>query len=337
LNFGVYGFGSIGRLIARVALERGFSLVGVVDIDPRIVGRDAGEVLGLEEKLGVNVSRDVSSLRGSDVVFHATGSYLDRVYRQVLDVVDIGSDVISTCETLAYPYYRYPVLARLLDERARLRNVAILGTGINPGFLLDTLLVTLSSSIPVVKSIRAVRSLDAAKRREPFRKKIGVGESPEVVEAKLRSGELTGHVGYAESVLLVADASGLNLERVVEDQHPVVAEDDVESNDVKVRKGYNKGIIGYGSGYVGGREVIRVEFKAYVGAPEYEEVAIEGLDHIITWRSSGTPGDSGTAAVVVSLAEKIKGYGPGLLTMADLLPFKPFIKYDINNPLRTPP
>ncbi len=337
MNFGVYGFGSIGRLIARVALERGFSLVGVVDIDPRIVGRDAGEVLGLEEKLGVSVSRDVSSLRRSDVVFHATGSYLDRVYRQVLDVVDIGSDVISTCETLAYPYYRYPVLARLLDERARLRNVAILGTGINPGFLLDTLLVTLSSSIPVVKSIRAVRSLDAAKRREPFRKKIGVGESPEVVEAKLRSGELTGHVGYAESVLLVADASGLNLERVVEDQHPVVAEDDVESNDVKVRKGYNKGIIGYGSGYVGGREVIRVEFKAYVGAPEYEEVAIEGLNHIITWRSSGTLGDSGTAAVVVSLAEKIKGYGPGLLTMADLLPFKPFIKYDINNPLRTPP
>jgi hypothetical protein len=337
LNFGVYGFGSIGRLIARVALERGFSLVGVVDIDPSIVGRDAGEVLGLGERLGVRVSSDVSSLRGSDVVFHATGSYLDRVYRQILGVVDLGSDVISTCETLAYPYYRYPVLARLLDERARMRGVAVLGSGINPGFLLDTLLVTLSSSIPVVRRVRAVRSLDAARRREPFRRKIGVGESPEVVEAKLRSGELTGHVGYAESVLLVADASGLNLTRVVEEQRPVVAEDDVESHGVMVKKGYNKGIVGYGSGYVGDKEVIRVELRAYVGAPEYEEVVIEGLDQTITWRSSGTPGDTGTAAVIVSLAEKLKGYGPGLLTMVDLLPFRPFIKYDVDNPLRAPP
>jgi Uncharacterized conserved protein related to dihydrodipicolinate reductase len=337
LNFGVYGFGSIGRLIARVALERGFSLVGVVDVDPSIVGRDAGEVLGLGEKLGVRVSSDVSSLRGSDVVFHATGSYLDRVYRQILDVVGMVSDVISTCETLAYPYYRYPVLARLLDEKARLRGVAILGTGINPGFLLDTLLITLSSSIPVVRSVRAVRSLDAAKRREPFRRKIGVGEKPEVVEAKLRSGELTGHVGYAESVLLVADASGINLTGIVEEQRPVVAESDIESHGVKVGKGYNMGIIGYGSGYVKDREVIRVEFKAYVGAPEYEEIVIEGPDKSVTWRSNGTPGDAGTAAVVVSLAEKIKAYGPGLLTMADLLPFRPFIKYDVDSPLRTPP
>ncbi len=337
MNFGVYGFGSIGRLIARVALERGFNLVGVVDIDPAIVGRDAGEILGLGEKLGVRVSSDVSSLRGSEVVFHATGSYLDRVYRQILGVVDVGSDVISTCETLAYPYYRYPVIARLIDEKARLRNVAVLGTGVNPGFLLDTLLVILSSSVPVVRSIRAVRSLDAARRREPFRRKIGVGERPEVVEAKLRSGELTGHVGYAESILLVADALSLNLTRVVEEQHPVVAEDDVESHGVKVLKGYNKGIIGYGSGYVGGREVLRVELRAYVGAPEYEEVVIEGLDYSVTWRSSGTPGDAGTAAVVVSLAERIKSYGPGLLTMVDLLPFRPFIKHDINNPLITLP
>jgi len=335
LNFGVYGFGFIGRLIARVALERGFKLIGVVDIDPGIVGRDVGEILGLGEKLGIKVSSDVQNLRGSDIVFHATGSYLDRVYDQILSIVDIGSHVISTCETLAYPYYRYPVLARLLDERARLRNVVILGTGINPGFLLDTLLIVLSSSVPVVKSIRAIRSLDAAKRREAFRKKIGVNENPEVVKAKLRSGELTGHVGYAESVLLIADAAKLNLTKVIEDQHPVIASEDIESHGVKVVKGFNKGIEGYGSGYVGDREIIRIEFKAYVGAPEYEEVVVESSDYNITWKSSGTPGDIGTAAVIVNLSEKITYYEPGLLTMTDLLPFRPFIKHDINNPLKT--
>lgn len=322
LNVGIYGFGSIGRLIARVVLERGHDIVGVIDIDPSLVGRDAGEILGLGERLGVRVSRDVVDLKGSDVVLHATGSYLDRVYDQILAVVDLGSDIVSTCETLAYPYYRYPVIARLIDERARARNVAVLGTGINPGFLLDTLVITISASTPLVRSIRAIRSLDAARRREPFRRKIGVGEDPGVVEAKLRSGELTGHVGYAESVMLVAEALGVNPSRVLEHQEPVVAESDVESSGVIVRRGLNKGIRGYGVAYVGDREIIRVELHAYVGAPEYEEVVVEGVDYTLRWRSNGTPGDMGTAAVVVSVAERIQDYGPGLLTMVDLIPFR---------------
>jgi len=326
LNVGVYGFGSIGRLIARVALERGFNLVGVIDIDPSLVGRDVGEILGLGERLGVRVSSSVGDLKGSDVVFHATGSYLDRVYSQILSVVELGSDVISTCETLAYPYYRYPVLARVIDERARSRNVAVLGTGINPGFLLDTLAITLSASLPFVRRVHAIRSLDAAKRREPFRRKIGVGEDPEVVEAKLRSGELTGHVGYAESVMLVAEALGVNPTRVLERQELVVAGEDVEWGGLKIRRGLNRGIKGYGVGYVGEREVIRVELHAYVGAPEFEEVTVEGPDYTITWRSSGTPGDMGTAAVIVNIAEGIQNYGPGLLTMVDLIPFRPRLR-----------
>lgn len=325
LRIGIYGFGSIGRLIARAALDRGYEIVGVVDIDPTIVGKDIGEVLGLSEKLGVTVSRDPSSLGGADVVLHATGSYLDRVYPQIVSVVDMGIDVLSTCETLAYPYYRYPVLARKIDERARSKAVAVLGTGINPGFLLDTLIVVLSAPFNVVKRIKAIRSVDAAKRREPFRKKIGVGEDPKVVEEKLRRGEITGHVGYAESVYLVADAAGIQLTKVEEGQKTVVAESDVESSGIRISKGMNRGLIGYGAGYVGDREVVRIEFHAYVGAQEFEEISIEGRDYSVTWRSTGTPGDMGTAAILLSLAEGITGYRPGLLTMVDLLPFKPNI------------
>ncbi|MEM1869041.1 MAG: hypothetical protein QXU90_02920, partial [Acidilobaceae archaeon] len=102
LNVGFYGFGYIGRLIAKIALERGFNIIGVVDIDPSIVGRDIGEVLGLSDKLGVVVSSRVDSLKGSDVVFHATGSYLDKVYDQIVSILGIRADVLSTCETLAY-------------------------------------------------------------------------------------------------------------------------------------------------------------------------------------------------------------------------------------------
>ncbi|MFN4046310.1 MAG: dihydrodipicolinate reductase [Acidilobaceae archaeon] len=326
LRLGFFGFGAIGRLAAMVALDRGHEIAGVVDIDPRIIGLDAGEALGLGEKLGVTVSSNVEALKDSDVVVHATGSFLDKVYDQLTSIVNLGVDVVSTCETLAYPWYRYPVLARRLDEAARRYNVAVIGTGINPGFLLDTLIVALTAPFNIVKTVRAVRSLNAATRREPFRKKIGVGEDPKTVAYKLEKGEITGHVGYAESVLLVADAAGIQLTKVHEAQEPVIAGEDIESGGIRVARGYNKGIRGYGAGYLGEREVIRVEFQAYVGAEDYEEITIEGRDYTVKWRSTGTPGDMGTASVVISVAETLGDYGPGLLTMIDMLPFRPLIK-----------
>ena len=323
MRIGFYGFGAIARLTARLALERGYEVAAAVDIDPRIVGRDAGEVIGLGEKLGVTVSRDPSVLAQADVVIHATGSYLDRVYPQLLRVIGLRRDVVSTCETLSYPWYRYPVLARKLDERASMSGVAVLGTGINPGFLLDTLVVTLSAPFHLIRRVRAVRSVNAAKRREPFRKKIGIGMDPRIVQEKMRKGELTGHVGFAESVLLVADAAGLHPTRVIEGQDVVPAESTVESAGVRVEKGLNLGAKGYGAAYVGDKEVIRLEFHAYVGAEEYEEIVIEGKDYTVKWRSTGTPGDAGTASVLLHMAEAIQSYGPGLLTMVDLVPFRP--------------
>lgn len=326
MRIGIYGFGAIGRLIAREALERGIEVVAAIDINPEIVGRDIGEILGLDKRLGVTVSNDPSALRGVDVVIHATGSYLDKVYPQLVKAIESGADVVSTCETLAYPYYRYPSLARKLDALARARGVSVIGTGINPGFLLDTLAIALATPLGVVERIVAIRSLDAAKRREPFRKKVGVGMDPMEVKAKLETGELTGHVGYAESVLLIADAAGVELARVEEGQDVVPAESDVESAGIKVPKGMNLGAKGYGVGYIGNREVIRVEFHAYVGAEEYEEITVEGRGYTIKWKSTGTPGDLGTASVILSVAEAIGSYRPGLLVMTDLVPFRIRIK-----------
>ncbi len=325
MNIGIYGFGAIGRLVAKVALERGLNIAGVVDIDPNIVGRDVGEIIGIE-KLGVVVSKDPTVLANADVVIHATTSFLDRAYPQISSVLSMGIDVVSTCETLAYPWYRYPVLARKLDELAKSRGAAVIGTGINPGFLLDTLTIVLASSVTIVKRIRAIRSVEASKRRESFRRKIGIGLEAKEVEDRLRRGELTGHVGYAESVLLVADALDIQPTRVVEEQKPVIADQDIEIAGIRIAKGCCRGIMGYGAAYLGDREIIRVEFHAYVGAPEFEEITIEGKEYSITWRSSGTPGDLGTAAVLLSIAEKITEYPPGLLTMADIVPFKPRIQ-----------
>ncbi len=322
MNIGVYGFGAIGRLIAKSAFERGLEVSAVIDINPELVGRDIGDILGLGERVGVRVSSDPKALRGVDVVLHATGSYLDRVYGQLIKSIDAGADVVSTCETLAYPYYRYPSLARKLDARAKGRGVTIIGTGINPGFLLDTLVIAVATPLGVVDRIHAVRSLDAAKRRLPFQKKIGVGLEPGRAKELLGKGEITGHVGYAESVLLIADAAGLELSRVEEGQEIVVAEKPVESHGVRVDAGLNLGLTGYGVGFRDGREVVKVEFRAYVGASEYESIVVEGPNGSVEWRSTGTPGDVGTASVVLSVAEAIASQPPGLALMTDLIPFR---------------
>lgn len=321
MQLGIYGFGAIGRLIAKVALERGYNIAGVVDIDKNIINKDIGEILGIKT-LGIRVSDNVDVLADADVVIHATGSYLDKVFSQIASIVKMGIPVVSTCETLAYPYYRYPVLAIKLNELAEDYGVAVIGTGINPGLLLDTLVVTIASSATHVVAIKATRSVDAAKRRESFRKKIGVGIDPRAVEEMIKKGYITGHVGYAESVYLIAHAGDLQLTNVIEGQEPIVAEEAVESVGIKVDRGLNRGLKGYGIGYVGDKEIIRVEFHAYVGAPEYEEITIVGRDYSITWRSSGTPGDLGTAAVILNVAEKIARLPPGLRLMTDLLPFK---------------
>ena len=321
LRIAIYGFGEIGRLIARVALSRGHKIVGAVDINPEIIGRDVGEILGLDE-LGVKVTRDVEeAVKECDVTLHATGSYLPKVYDQIASVVMLGKPVISTCETLAYPYCRYPILARRLDELARTHGSTILGSGINPGFLLDTLVIVASATVPIIKKIRAKRCLDASRRRDSFRRKIGLGLEPSEVVEGLRSGKYSGHVGYAESVCLIADAAGINLSKVEEGQEPVVADQDIKAGSMIIERGRVRGVKGYGAGYVNGVERIRIEFEAVAGAQEYEEIIIEGEEYSIAWRSSGTPGDLGTASAILSLAERVDRMPYGLLTMADIVPF----------------
>lgn len=322
LRVAVYGLGEIGRILARTALRRGHELVGAVDIDPKLLGRDVGEILGVE-KMGVEVTEDVEKgLSGCEVVLHATGSYLSAVYGQLVDAIRLGKSVVSTCETLAYPYHRYPVLARRLDDLAKSRGSTVIGSGINPGFLLDTLAVVLSTPLPLLKKIKAKRSLDASKRRRSFIEKIGLGLDPSELLRGLESGRYTGHVGYAESVCIIADAASLNLTRIEEKQEPIVAEDEIRLGDLTIGKGMVRGLRGFAVGYANGVERIRVEFEAAALAPEYEEIVIEGEDHSIAWRSSGTPGDLGTASVILSIAEKLDQMPYGLLTMADLIPFR---------------
>lgn len=316
----IYGVGEINKLVVKELLKRGgVDIVAAIDIDPNKVGKDLGNVVGLDKELGIKIVPDDEILLETqpDVVIHATGSYLDKVFDQIMNSIKAGANIISTCETLSYPWYRYPVLARIIDKTALRYGVSVLGTGINPGFLLDTLPSVLTVTTLEVRRIIARRVLNAAKRRESFKKKIGLGMPFNEVIEKLREGVLTGHVGYAESVLLIAEKIGFQPTKIVETQEPIKAENDVELMGIKVPKGHSIGIKGVGIGFANNNEIIRVEFIAKLTQEEYDEIIIEGKPQI-KWRSSGTAGDEGTAAVVVNLIPKIFEAPLGLITMNDI-------------------
>ncbi|MEM1584111.1 MAG: dihydrodipicolinate reductase [Nitrososphaerota archaeon] len=325
VRFAVYGVGPIGSLVARYGLERKWmELVAAFDIDPVKIGRDIGELVGLDERIGVVVQKpslDILRSVRPDVVLHATGSFLDRIYEQILESVKAGSDVISTCETLSYPYYRYSELANILDLEAKKNNSTILGVGVNPGFLLDLLPAILTTPCLRVEKVIARRIIDASKRRESFRRKIGLGLDKKIFDEKIKNGEITAHVGYAESICLIADALGLKLDFIEERQEAVIAEREVMVGGIKIDAGRVRGVRGYGAGIKNDKEILKIEFTAAVGVEEeFEEIIIEGVPRIV-WRSvGGTPGDLATAAVVLNYVPIVLKAEPGVATVNKLRP-----------------
>ncbi|MBS7639449.1 MAG: hypothetical protein QW804_03310, partial [Candidatus Bathyarchaeia archaeon] len=316
------GVGAIGREIARLLLKkRGVKIVGAVDSAPNKIGMDLGEAIGLKEKLGVTICGSISELnvRG-DVAIHATTSFLEKAYPQIIELIEMGFNVISTCEELSYPYIVSEELSRRIDEIAKKHNVVVLGTGINPGFLMDTLVIMLTAVCQDVRRIIVERIIDAAKRRLPFQIKIGAGLSIEEFRGKISRGEITGHVGLKQSISMVADALGLRLDGIIEEPiEPIIAEGEVRSAYITVKPGFVAGLSQRAHGIIDGKPFITLVFKAYIGAQkEYDSITIDGDPPIHERIEPCVHGDAGTAAIIVNAIPKVLKSPPGLKTMKDM-------------------
>jgi len=320
----LYGVGAVGSLIAKAMLEKkGLKIVGAVDIARDKVGRDLGEVLGLKKKVGVKVYANVDelfSITKADVAVHATSSYLREVYPQIATLVKHGTNVISTCEELAYPHYSEPKIARKLDALAKRYDVTVLGTGINPGFLMDTLVITLTAVCQKIEKIEAVRVMNAATRRLPFQKKIGAGLTVEEFKQKIESKRITGHVGLEQSIAMIADVLAWKLDGIkAEPAEPVIAKENVKSEAVEVKAGRVAGLRQIAKGYKEGKEVIVLDFQAYIGAEEeYDAINITGVPTVKQKIQPCIHGDLGTVAIVINAIPRVLNAPAGLLTMKDL-------------------
>jgi 4-hydroxy-tetrahydrodipicolinate reductase len=320
----LYGVGAVGTMIAKFLLQKkGVEIVGAVDIAENKVGKDLGEVLSLEKKLGIKVSSDIDTILEKakpDIAIHTTSSFLKDTFPQLAAIVKHGVNVVSTCEELSYPQVSEPILAEKLDTLAKNYDATVLGTGINPGFLMDTLVITLTAPCQRVERIIATRVMNAATRRLPFQKKIGAGLTIEEFKRRIETKQITGHVGLEQSIGMIADALGWKLDKIsVEAAEPVIAEKAVESKDIKVKAGNAAGLRQKAKGFIKNNEVITLDFQAYIGAKEeYDAVKIEGVPNINQKIQPCVHGDLGTVAMVVNSIPKVINAPAGLHTMKDL-------------------
>lgn len=321
----IFGIGPIGERITKVILEKnGLKIVGAIDIAKDVVGRDLGEVVGIDKKLGVIVTDDPGSLLAkieADIAIVATTSYIKTVYPQVVKCIEAGMDVISTCEELACPWFKEPQLASEIDRLAKEHKVTVLSTGINPGYFMDTFPLVLTGLCREVKRVEATRALRTGLRRSSFQKKIGTGISPEEFREKIRKGEITGHVGFRESVVLTATAMGLKLDEIVElPPEPVIADKEVKTTYTTVKPGRMLGYVDVAKGIKDGKDVIVYKLIMHAGVEKgYEEYIIKGTPNIEV-RMSEFIGDWETAHIVVNMIPKVINARQGLLTMNELPP-----------------
>jgi hypothetical protein len=317
-----FGVGPIGAaIIKQIAGRPGFKIVGAIDVDPAKVGRDVGDVAGLNRRLGLKVQDNAGkTLKATkpDVVIHCTGSSIKGVLPQLEAILKSKSPVISTTEELAYPGYTHVRQARRLHALAKKAKVAMLGTGVNPGFAMDALPVMMTAVCERVDRVVVQRVQDARLRRLPFQQKIGAGLTTEQFQKRADEGSVR-HVGMTESIAMIADALGWSLDRITDDIQPKIASVTISSEFLAVDPGYVCGIIQDGAGYRNGEPVIRLHFEAYLGAPEpYDAIEIDGSPRLSMKIAGGIQGDVATASIVVNSIPKVLAAAPGLHTMRDL-------------------
>lgn len=322
LKFIQFGLGPIGSSIARNLIAyKNMELVAAVDIDPKKSGRDVGEILQLSRPLGVRITADAEDAlchTDADIVVLSTVSSLVKLEPQLMLCIGNNKNVVSSCEELAYPWDQNPALARRINIAAKAAGVTVLGTGVNPGFAMDALPLFLSSVCRRVDSIRVERYQDAFLRRLPFQQKIGAGLALEEFQARVKSKDIR-HVGFTESVQMIAHALGWSLDRVDEVVKPAVAERDLESPFPNVPRGHAAGVLQTATGYRKGQPVITLELQAYLGHPAPKDaVRIEGDPPVYSEVIGGFNGDSATCAIVANSVPVVIRAEPGLKNMFDL-------------------
>ncbi|MDR3673645.1 MAG: 2,4-diaminopentanoate dehydrogenase [Holophaga sp.] len=326
----IWGFGAMGSGMAEVLLRKqGVDIVGVCDVHPDRMGRSIYELLGVPRggREDVIVQGDITQVirRGSaDVVLLATDSYTRKAFDKIKLIVELGINVLTTAEEMAYPKAKEPELAAELDRLAKANGVSILGTGINPGLIMDLLVILMTGACTDVETIKAERVNSLSPFGPAVMEEQGVGLSPEVFRKQSASGHLAGHVGFNESVNMICDAIGWKLDApVAQSMEPIISKVPRRTKYVDVKPGHVAGCTMKGIGTVGGRRAVEMVHPQQVepqleGTETGDYVVIKGVPNVNLANKPEVPGGIGTIAMCINMIPQVINARPGLHTMIDL-------------------
>ena len=315
-----FGLGPIGLETLRLAAAQPWvEVVGGVDIAPEKVGQDLARLTGRHSLRGRQVYRSHEELpRQPDLIFHTAVSDFRTAFHQLEPFARSGISVVSSCEELLFPGLREPKLAAQLDKLCRKAGARIIGTGVNPGFVMDVLPLCLTGVSQDVRAVHVQRVVNASTRREPLQRKIGSGLPPHEFRRLLRAGA-AGHKGLKESLALLAEGLGWKLSKIVETGNAIVAEKTIQTPHLRVRRGQTCGLHQRAEGRVNGQTRLTLDLKMYLDAEDpHDAIQIEGNPPLNLVVNGGTAGDQATVAALVNTAARIFHAPPGLLLMTDL-------------------
>lgn len=317
-----FGLGPIGiEAIRLTATKRWARIVGAVDSDPSKVGKSLGELAGIDELRHAKVFATFEELHRENqaqVILHAACSKLSEALEQIVPMADRGIAVASTCEELLFPQWRDPEGSAKLDSICRRSGARVVGTGVNPGFVMDLLPILLTGMCRRVDRVFGERVVNASTRRKQLQQKIGSGMLPDDFRKLFAQGKI-GHAGFQESTALVAHALGWKLDAIRETCEPIIADHDIQTQYFRVPKGCTCGVHQRSLGVIGGENKIELDLKMYLDAPEpHDAVRIDGDPPLDVLVRGGVAGDTATVAALVNVVPRLLAASPGLRRMTEL-------------------
>ena len=318
-----FGLGPIGLETLKLAATKPWAeVIGGIDIDPAKIGRDLGELTQCRALRGKRVYGSLKELiahKKPDVIFHTAVSKFKDAFAQIEPMARQGISVVSSCEELLFPQLREPKLAARLDQICRRNQARVIGTGVNPGFVMDVLPVCMTGVSALVKAVHVQRVVNASTRRAPLQKKIGSGLAPAQFRRLFAQGR-AGHAGLKESLALIAHALGWKIKGLVETGRPMIAPRQIRTRFVTVQKGQTCGLHQRAEARVNGKVCLTLDLKMYLDARNpHDAVQIEGEPALNVMVPAGVAGDQATVAALVNTAARIGQARPGLLLMTDLV------------------
>ena len=341
VKIAIWGFGAMGSGMAKMILsKKGFDIVGISDSYEKIIGKSIFTILDLENPLShdVLIEKNIEKIlirEKPDLVLLATDSFTRKAFDKIKLIVEHKCNVISTAEEMAFPAAKEPKLTKEMDKLAKDNGVTILGTGINPGMMMDLLAICISGVMQNVESMQIKRVNSLSPFGPTVMEEQGVGLSLDEFNKKLENNEISGHVGFIESTYMIAKALGLKVEKFEQSLTPIIA-------NIERKSKYGFAKVGDVAG-VNMKSISTLSNNIEIDMihPQQIEPELEGINTGDFVKINGSPeinlsnipevdGGIGTIAICVNMIPHVINSKPGLKTMIDL-PVPRAIMGDVRN------